>query len=119
MSLRIHSVPVQITPVAYVHHPRVVDASVAPATEAVKLVEPEEKPVAPVNVVVVTGDKNELSGLTSNSSNDIQSGGKHSNSDSNSQEKQTEKQAEKKGGESTGSSILDFTKSFFIKKVDN
>lgn len=45
MSLRIHSVPVQITPVAYVHHPRVVDASAAPATEAVKLVEPEEKPV--------------------------------------------------------------------------
>jgi DNA-directed RNA polymerase II subunit RPB2 len=84
------------------------------------LIKPEEKPVAPVNVVVVTGDKNELSGLTSSSSNDIQSGGKHSKSDSNSQEKkQTEKQAEKKGGESTGSSILDFTKSFFIKKVDN
>jgi hypothetical protein len=45
MSLRIHSVPVQITPVAYVHHPRVVDASVAPAVEAVTLVEPVEKPV--------------------------------------------------------------------------
>jgi hypothetical protein len=83
------------------------------------LIKPEEKPVAPVNVVVVTGDKNELSGLTSSSSNDIQSGGKHSNSDNNSEKKQTEKQAEKKGGESTGSSILDFTKSFFIKKVDN
>ena len=44
-SLRIHSLPVQIQPVAYAHHPRGVDASVAPATEAVKLVEPEEKPV--------------------------------------------------------------------------
>ena len=81
------------------------------------MIKPEEKP-APVNVVVVTGDKNDLSGL----SNTVEK------QPEKQLEKSSEKQPEKKtGGEampivssdSTGSSILDFTKSFFIKKVDN
>jgi DNA-directed RNA polymerase II subunit RPB2 len=84
------------------------------------MIKPEEKP-APVNVVVVTGDKNELNGLTSSATIDT----KPITSESTSDKKQ-DKQSEKKTGgsnssesnQSTGSSILDFTKSFFIKKMD-
>ena len=81
------------------------------------MIKPEEKP-APVNVVVVTGDKNELNGLTSSSTIDT----KPIVTSESTSDKKDEKQAEKKGGSSesssTGSSILDFTKSFFIKKMD-
>jgi DNA-directed RNA polymerase II subunit RPB2 len=81
------------------------------------MIKPEEKP-APVNVVVVTGDKNELNGLTSSATVDT----KPIISNESTSDKKDEKQSEKKGGSSesssTGSSILDFTKSFFIKKMD-
>jgi DNA-directed RNA polymerase II subunit RPB2 len=81
----------------------------------IPMIKPEEKP-APVNVVVVTGDKNELNGL-SNTIDKKDIAGPQTNT--------KEEKAEKKGGsnstesnQSGGSSILDFTKSFFIKKMD-
>jgi DNA-directed RNA polymerase II subunit RPB2 len=82
------------------------------------IIKPEEKP-APVNVVVVTGDKNELSGLSNSATVDT----KPITSSESTTDKKYEKQSEKKGGSNEssstgGSSILDFTKSFFIKKMD-
>jgi len=85
------------------------------------MIKPEEKP-APVNVVVVTGDKNELNGLSSSATIDT----KPITRGESTSDKNHDKQSEKKTGgsnssesnQSTGSSILDFTKSFFIKKMD-
>jgi hypothetical protein len=74
----------------------------------------EEKP-APVNVVVVTGDKNELSGFTTQP---VQSKSVH-NEESQKDAPVEKREPDKKGGESSGSSLLDFTKSFFIKKIDS
>jgi DNA-directed RNA polymerase II subunit RPB2 len=77
-----------------------------------------------VNVVVVTGDKNEINGLTSNNNKDNASDNKQ-NHDDNDHISQVKK--EKKGGDNTNRNdnsildnnpILDFTKSFFIKKMD-
>jgi DNA-directed RNA polymerase II subunit RPB2 len=76
-----------------------------------------------VNVVVVTGDKNEINGLTTNNKENTSENKHSSHPDDNvSQEKK-----EKKGGDNVirsdntnvgNNSILDFTKSFFIKKMD-
>lgn len=86
------------------------------------MIKPEEKP-APVNVVVVTGDKNELSGLSNTSTVETKPITSSESITDKKYEKQSEKQTEKKGGSNEssstgGSSILDFTKSFFIKKMD-
>ena len=82
------------------------------------MMKPEEKS-APVNVVVVTGDKNELSGLSniteknnSLKNNPINGGGQENKKD----ESQDLKPNGIGGGESNG--IIDFAKSFFIKKMD-
>jgi len=83
------------------------------------MIKPEVK-TPDVNVVVITGDKNELNGLTQQKEiskndaytqdemykTDIKSGGNASNNESIKTES------------SSGSSILDFTKSFFIKKME-
>ena len=83
-----------------------------------QMMKPEEKS-APVNVVVVTGDKNELSGLSniteknnSLKNNPINGGGQENKKD----ESQDLKPNGIGGGESNG--IIDFAKSFFIKKMD-
>jgi hypothetical protein len=82
------------------------------------MIKPEEKP-APVNVVVVTGDKNELNGLTSSSTIDTKPIiSNQSTSDEKKPDKKTGGSNENATNQSTGSSILDFTKSFFIKKMD-
>jgi len=82
------------------------------------MIKPEEKP-APVNVVVVTGDKNELNGLTSSSTIDTKPiVSNQSISDEKKSDKKTGGSNSSESNQSTGSSILDFTKSFFIKKMD-
>ena len=88
---------------------------------------PSEMKPPDVNVVVVTGDKNEINGLTTN------------NKDNTSEDNSSQEKKEKKGGDNTirgddtnhndntnrndnsiidNNPILDFTKSFFIKKMD-
>ena len=89
---------------------------------------PSEMKPPDVNVVVVTGDKNEINGLSTNNKDNAS----ENNHDNSSQEKK-EKEKEKKGGDNAtrgdntirndnsilgDNSILDFTKSFFIKKMD-
>jgi hypothetical protein len=85
----------------------------------VPMIKPEEK-TAPVNVVVVTGDKNELSGLTNMTDKKNVSGGESINKDESNpvvhEGNKNEPSVKQTGGESNG--IIDFAKSFFIKKVD-
>jgi len=85
----------------------------------IPMIKPEEKP-APVNVVVVTGDKNELNGLTSsNTANKKEiNGGLPQSKEDKTTEQKTGGGNENTSNQSSGSSILDFTKSFFIKKMN-
>jgi DNA-directed RNA polymerase II subunit RPB2 len=80
------------------------------------MIKPEEKP-APVNVVVVTGDKNELNGL-SNTTDKKDITGPQTNTKEEKTEKKTGGSNSNENNQSTGSSIIDFTKSLFIKKMD-
>jgi hypothetical protein len=91
---------------------------------------PSEMKPPDVNVVVVTGDKNEINGLTSNNKANT-SDNKQNHDNDNDHISQDKKEKEKKGGDNTNRNdntsrnnsfldnnpIIDFTKSFFIKKM--
>ena len=91
---------------------------------------PSEMKPPDVNVVVVTGDKNEINGLTSNNKANA-SDNKQNHDNDNEHISQDKKEKEKKGGDNNNTNqnntnrnnsildnpILDFTKSFFIKKM--
>ena len=83
------------------------------------MIKPEVK-TPDVNVVVITGDKNELNGLTQQK--EVSKGETHTQDEMYNTDKKIGGNASNnesiKTEPSSGSSILDFTKSFFIKKME-